>query len=121
MGDTPETALHLYFNDVEVERSKIILESGLSYGSVVNIVIVPQETINSTSLHVIACFSEKECDVEKESITSLPQLDALCNVMVCSEFDHRWHLVSMLQQHSFISHHLFFVMWRVFFPAPMFL
>ena len=67
-----------------MEKSKIILESGLSYGSVVSVVVVPEETIKSASLHVVAGFSDKECDVEKEGISTLPQLEAFCNVNTVS-------------------------------------
>ena len=80
LGEAPESSLHLYFHDVEIEKSKIILESGLSYGSVVSVVVVPQEAPQTASLHIVACFSEKDCVVEKESITTLPQLEASCNV-----------------------------------------
>lgn len=67
-----------------MEKSKVILESGLSYGSVVSVVVVPEETTKSASLHVVACFSEKECVVEKEGISTLPQLEASCNVATVS-------------------------------------
>lgn len=65
-------------------KDKIIIESGLSYGSVVDVVVIPEEsksTADSTRLHVIASFNEKACFLEKSSISSIAALTEACNAL----------------------------------------